>query len=85
MVTLLMVLWADLGVNLLKGHWEEASTAYATIYSSSITNVITLLSLGSVGADCYTFTNPLRHGFWLYTKECMEFSIDSLGNTPTIL
>ena len=46
---------------------------------------IILLNLGSIKVDCYTFINPLRHAFKLYTKVWKESSVSRLANTTTTL
>ena len=84
-VTLLMVTWADLGVNFLKERWEEVGIVYATFSSSFSTNGITLLSIGSIRSDNYTFTHLFRSGFRSYTKMSMASSFASLGSATTIL
>ena len=58
---------------------------YATFYFNFNAKIITLLSIRSVKADYYAFTNPFRWGFKPYTNAFMAFSVPSLGSTTTML
>ena len=58
---------------------------YAEFSSNFSTSVITSFSVGSIKADCYTFTKSFRQGFKPYTNMCMASSLPSSGNTTTKL
>ena len=56
------------------------------IFSSNFnTNVITLLSIGTIRVDYYDFTKLFKWGFKLYTNACMASSLPSLGSTTIML